>query len=104
MPRPVTEELARIFARTFVLVENGVAVDGHTRSRPVVLAENPVWDLSIARAAAFRGLLEEGGLAPPRMVRVTGHADRDLATRNALDVRNNRIEVVLLRSDAVGPR
>ncbi|ROU03227.1 flagellar motor protein MotB [Histidinibacterium lentulum] len=104
IPRPVTEELARIFARVFALVENDVAVDGHTRSRPVVLAENPVWDLSINRASAFRRLMEEAGLDRGRLVRVTGHADRELATRNALDVRNNRLEVILLRSDMMGAR
>jgi len=104
IPRPVTEELARIFARAFVLVENDVAVEGHTRSRPVVLAENPVWDLSIDRAGVFRRLMEEAGLERRRLVRVTGHADRDLATRNALDVRNNRLEVILLRSDMIGAR
>jgi chemotaxis protein MotB len=35
---------------------------------------------------------------PSRMTRVTGHADRTPATVDPMDVRNNRMEVILLRS------
>ena len=99
VPRPVTREIAAMLARTLGLVENGVTVEGHIRARPIVLADNPDWPLSLDRAAAMRDLLEDGGLAPQRMLRVTGHADRKPADPTPMALRNNRIEVVVLRSD-----
>ena len=98
-PRPVTRELAGVFARTFALVENHVALEGHVRSRPLVLADNPVWDLSVARADEIRRLMEAAGLPAKRLDRVTGHADRELAVPDAFALRNNRIEIILLRSE-----
>lgn len=99
-PTPVLKELARLVASVSVLVENGIAVEGHTAARPVVVANNPVWGLSSARADRMRALLEEAGLEPQRMRRVTGHADREpVVEQNALALRNNRLEVILLRSD-----
>lgn len=97
--RPVAEELARVLARVFRLVENPVAVTGHVRTHPVILRRSPVWALSADRATAFRRMMEDAGLDGGRMHRVTGHADRDPATARPGEIRNNRIEVVLLRSD-----
>ena len=96
-PTEVMQELVAMVARVSGLVVNGVAVTGHVRAYPVVLAQNPVWDLSAARASRVRLMLEAGGLDPGRMRRVTGHADRKLAVDNPMAARNNRIEVILLR-------
>ena len=98
-PTRLLRELATLLASVSALVENGIAVEGHTRARPVVLAQNPVWDLSTARANRMRLMLQERGVATSRMQRVTGHADREPVVRNSLAVRNNRLEVILLRSD-----
>ncbi|MBI1417269.1 MAG: chemotaxis protein MotB [Limimaricola sp.] len=98
-PTPLLREIATVMARSFALVENGVAVAGHTAARPVVFRENPVWGLSTSRGLALRALLENDGLEPARCRRVTGHADRKLAVRNPMAIRNNRVEVTLLRSD-----
>ena len=98
-PAAVSLEIATILARVFKTVTNGVAVVGHTRSRPIVQVDNPVWELSTARAMAIRDLLEEDGLAITRFDRVTGQADRKLVVSDPLAVRTNRIEVILLRSD-----
>jgi chemotaxis protein MotB len=95
-PQPVLTEVARLVAEIFGLVENGIALEGHLRSLPVVLADSPVWDLSTARAQRMRQLLEAEGLSAARMRRVTGHADRQPATRNPAAVRNNRLELILL--------
>lgn len=92
-------ELAAVLARIFGSLPNEVAVVGHTKSRPIVLRDNPVWDLSSGRASVFRALLQGKGLGQTRFRRVTGHADRALATRDPFADRNNRIEVILLRSD-----
>jgi chemotaxis protein MotB len=98
-PEPVLDELVALVARVFGLVTNGVAVGGHVAASPEVLRVDPAWDLSTARAQAVRAALEAAGLAPARVQRVTGHAARRPAAPNPMAVRNNRIEVILLRSD-----
>ncbi|MBC7141862.1 MAG: chemotaxis protein MotB [Rhodobacteraceae bacterium] len=98
-PAPILEDLTAMVARVFDLVSNGVAVNGHIRALPEVLRENPSWDLSTARAMRLRAMLEGDGLAAARVQRVTGYADRKPALRNPMAPRNNRIEVILLRSD-----
>ena len=98
-PEPVTREIAAMLTRVFGLVGNGIAFSGHVQAAPEVLKVNPTWDVSTARAQAMRVLLEEGGLEARRVRRVTGEADREPAAANPMAVRNNRIEIVLLRSD-----
>lgn len=98
-PTQVTTDLLDMMARVFGLVSNGVAVDGHTSAEPVVLAHSTVWELSGARAHAVRERLEAEGLAPMRIRRVTGHADRKPAVRNPMAPRNNRIVLTLLRHE-----
>ncbi|GAB4283126.1 MAG: flagellar motor protein MotB [Roseovarius sp.] len=99
-PTPLMRGLAALVASATGLVTNDIAVEAHIRARPVVATGSPVWDLSAARANATRGLLEQQGLNRARMRRVTGHGDREPAVRNPLSVRNNRVEVIVLRSDA----
>ena len=98
-PTPVMRELSLMMADVFALVKNGLAIDAHVRAQPVVVARNPNWELSAARADATRKMLEEAGLKPERVQRVTGHADRQPASANPMATRNNRIVLVLLRSD-----
>lgn len=45
----------------------------------------------------MRELLETKGVDGKRVRRVTGHADRKPAARNPMALRNNRIELILLR-------
>lgn len=96
-PMPVTVELVKMIARISAIVTNPVAVAGHLPARPLVLINNPNWDLSADRAMAVRLLLESGGLNPARIERVTGFSDRELADPNPMSVRNDRIEITLLR-------
>ncbi|MGB3146533.1 MAG: flagellar motor protein MotB [Paracoccaceae bacterium] len=97
IPRPITSELAHVVAEVFALTRNQVAVNGHMRPMPAVLRSNPVWSLSTERAMQVRLLIEAAGLEPKRMARVTGFGDRKNAAENPLAIRNNRIEVILLR-------
>lgn len=97
-PTPLLRDLTQIVSRVSGLVSNGIAVTGHIRAHPVVLADSPVWELSTARADRTRLLLEAAGTAPDRLRRVTGLADRQPAVRNPMANRNNRIEVILLRN------
>jgi chemotaxis protein MotB len=98
-PAPVTQDIVTMIASVLDLTANEVAINGHVRAMPVTLIDNPVWDLSSARADILRSLLVENGLAIDRTQRVSGYADRKPVTPDPTAARNNRIEIVLLRSD-----
>ncbi|MDR5652733.1 flagellar motor protein MotB [Ruixingdingia sedimenti] len=98
-PNPVLRDLAQVVAETFLLVTNKVAVNGHTRAYPITLIDNPVWDLSAARAQEMRRILESAAFPAERMQRVTGFADRKPVTADPRAARNGRLEIVLLRRD-----
>lgn len=97
-PTPMMRALALLVARSSDLVTNDVAVEGHVHASPVVLAQDPSWDVSTSRAQVVRQLLEDKGFATSRLDRVTGHADRELSDKNPMAVRNNRIEIIFLRN------
>jgi chemotaxis protein MotB len=99
VPLPATTEVISAIARLSDIVENAVAVGAHLPTRPVVLAEFPAWDISVARAGTVRQMLVSGGLDPARIMRLTGHADRTPAlTADPSALRNDRIEIVFLRT------
>jgi chemotaxis protein MotB len=98
-PTPVAHDLAVLLTDVLALASNRIAVGGHVRAYPLPLIDNPAWDLSAARAQTFRTLLEGEALPPGRFERVTGFADRKPVTADPTAVRNNRVEVVLLRRD-----
>jgi chemotaxis protein MotB len=97
VPTPMLQALIGMIAEISGLVQNTVAIEAHTRSYAVVRVENPVWELSMTRAQQVRMMLTGAGLDQYRIARVTGHGDRDPAVRNAMALRNNRLEVILLR-------
>ena len=97
-PEAVMQELVSMIASAFGLVKNGIALEGHVAAQPVVVAHNTSWELSGDRAGRVREMLENEGIAPERVRRVTGHADREPVARNPMAVRNNRIELILLRT------
>jgi chemotaxis protein MotB len=101
-PTESLREVAGLLVNAMALVTNFVAIEGHVRAYPVVLSENPVWGLSADRAQAMRRLLESAGLPAARMRRVTGHADRRPAVNNAMALRNNRLEIIVLRDRLEG--
>ncbi|MCV3269868.1 flagellar motor protein MotB [Roseobacter sinensis] len=96
-PTELMETLVEMVASVSQAVTNDIAIGGHVRAAPIVLASNPVWDKSTDRATRTRLMLEQNGLATERMQRVTGHADREPVHRNPMATRNNRVEIVLLR-------
>ncbi|MFU8776215.1 MAG: flagellar motor protein MotB [Roseovarius sp.] len=98
-PTRLLQDLTVLLASAANLVINDAALAGHTRAQPVMLVRNPVWDLSAARANQFRLMLEDAGLAAKRMRRITGHADRSPVVFDPMDLRNNRLEMILLRSE-----
>jgi chemotaxis protein MotB len=98
-PSVITQEIVAMLSRILRAVENPVKIKGHLASRAVVIKDNPVWDLSISRAARIRLLLEAEGFDPLRIDSLTGAADRDPVVADVTAVRNNRIEIIVLRSD-----
>jgi chemotaxis protein MotB len=98
-PTEVTKAVAGLLAEVLSLTTNEIAVNGHLRAYPVTLIDNPVWDLSGERAQAVRILLENNGIPAERVQRISGFADRKPAAADPSALRNNRIEVVLLRRD-----
>jgi chemotaxis protein MotB len=98
-PTDVTKAVAGLLAEVFSLTTNEIAVNGHLRAYPVTLIDNPVWDLSAARAQAMRTQLETAGIPAERVQRIAGFADRKPVTADPSEIRNNRIEVILLRRD-----
>ncbi len=80
------------------LVDNDIAAQSHTRSVPIVRRDNPTWAITADRAEQLRVALDQSGLNPRRVERVTGFADRQPATKNPMDPRNDRLEIVVLRS------
>ncbi|MEE4188167.1 MAG: flagellar motor protein MotB [Roseobacter sp.] len=97
VPTQLMEQLVEIVGDVIVVATNDIAIGGHVRAQPVVVANNPVWDVSAQRASRTRMLLEENGISGNRMARVTGHADREPVHPNPMVTRNNRVEIVLLR-------
>lgn len=102
-PSPILYDLAAMLVDVTALATNRIAISGHVRAYPITLRADPTWDLSTARAQILREMLGEAGLDPARMQRVTGFADRRPATADPTSIRNNRIEVTLLRrQSAIG--
>jgi chemotaxis protein MotB len=97
-PTPLLHELENMFVDVSRLVTNTVGVGGYVRADPVVLAQSPVWELSAMRAGQMRKLMESAGMPTSRIQHVTGHASREPAASDPMAVRNNRIEVILLRT------
>ncbi|WP_299684875.1 flagellar motor protein MotB [uncultured Tateyamaria sp.] len=96
-PTDLLRSLAALIVDTAQTVTNGVAIGGHVEAQPIVLADNTVWARSMDHATVMRRLMEGAGLEPDRVERVTGHADREPSARNPMAIRNNRLEIVLLR-------
>ncbi|MEM7642898.1 MAG: flagellar motor protein MotB [Pseudomonadota bacterium] len=82
---------------------NGLALNAFTASAPVVVQRPRLWELSTDRAQTLRSTLPTVGIAQARVSRVSGHADRRPATRDPLAVRNERVEIVVLRAAAEWP-
>jgi len=95
-PARVVRGWIGVVGEVFGLAQNEIASEGHSRAHAVVLANNPSWDRSLDKAVATRGLLEEE-VTPSRIRRVTGHGDREPFAERPMAVRNDRLEIILLR-------
>lgn len=96
-PMPIMTDLVEIIAKASQMVANNLAIEGHVRAEPIVMRNSQVWDHSTQRAEQVRVMLQGFGVPSHRVSRVAGHADRELVSNVPRDVRNNRIEIILLR-------
>lgn len=96
-PTDLMREIVAMVDEIFAYARNGIAVNGHVRAEAIVRRDRDAWGLSTARAERVRRMLEAGRTAPERMRRLGGFADTDPLHPDRMDVRNNRVELILLR-------
>lgn len=96
-PTPRMVELLSVINEVVGTVRNRIALAGHSFEAVPESYENANWQLSSNRAHFVRRVLKDGGLAPERLARVTGQANQEPAFEDLNDVRNNRVEIILLR-------
>jgi chemotaxis protein MotB len=85
---------------------NKVVIGGHTDARPFQNEKHySNWDLSTERALNTRRVLEELGLAPDRVEKVAGYADRQLRVPNdPLSSENRRISILIRSAEGKDAR
>jgi chemotaxis protein MotB len=97
VPTKLLGDLLSVIVPILDLVKNDLAIQAHSRAYPVVSRVDPTWDITSARTNQLRFALEEANLEERRVVRMTDHADRLPLTKNPMDQRNNRVEIIVLR-------
>lgn len=98
---PYMRNLLRTLAPMLNELPNRIQISGHTDSVPYAGGEAGYsnWELSADRAGASRRELIAGGLAPEKLLRVSGMADRIIFEgAEPTDARNRRITVVVLNN------
>lgn len=89
--------LLAALAKEIGKLPNYVEVEGHTDSRQYGKHSTYTnWELSADRANAARRVLEENGLWPGQIVKVTGFADKKLKNpENPFDFSNRRTSILI---------
>lgn len=98
-PTQIMVEISKMLAGVFKIVDNNVAFNAHTRAVPIVARTDETWALSTSRAMATRRLLEESGMDGNRSQSVSGYSSREPIQYDPMSITNNRVEIILLRSD-----
>jgi chemotaxis protein MotB len=96
-PTKLMREIAYAVREASKMLGNDVAIEGHVATVPVVLLDDPTWDLSADRAFVLADLLTGYGFAQDRIRRITAYGDREPVVDNTMAVRNNRLELIFLR-------
>ncbi|WP_299814089.1 flagellar motor protein MotB [uncultured Jannaschia sp.] len=102
-PTPLLRALLAAVAGEIRQTPKAISIEAYTAAEPLVTRKPRAWEVSSERAHALRRALPAAGVSDARIVRVTGHADRRPAVAEPTAVRNNRVEIVVLR-DRVAPR
>ncbi|MEM6609252.1 MAG: flagellar motor protein MotB [Pseudomonadota bacterium] len=90
-------QLTAVLTGLFATVTNQIAVEAHVPTEPLIRRSEDRLVLSTDRAMYMRNLLEGAGLEDERIDRITGHGDRNPIMEDPISVRNDRLEVILLR-------
>ncbi len=98
-PSVILRQLLHMISGLFNRTSNQIAVNGFSRSYPIVLRDNPAWAKTTRQAHDVRKLMESENVEKGRIQRVAGWSDRKPADQNPMSERNNRLEIILLRND-----
>ncbi|HEX7519893.1 MAG TPA: OmpA family protein, partial [Candidatus Deferrimicrobium sp.] len=95
-PTQAARKIFDVIAGSIKDVPNKIAIEGHTDALTYSSGRYTNWELSTERASAARKELEEHGLDPDRLTRVSGFAATEpLIKGNPNDPRNRRISIIL---------
>ncbi len=97
-PTPLMRDLIGVVDEIFSMALNPIAVNGHVREEAVVRQDSAPWTLSTDRAERARRMLVGGFTNAQRIRRLGGFGDASNIHPDGMDVRNNRIELILLRN------
>ena len=97
-PTPLMHELVGVVDDIFRMARNRVAIQGHVRTLPVVRRDRDDWAISRERAEVGRAFLADGATGESRIARVASFADTTPLHPDGMDLRNDRIELILLRN------
>jgi chemotaxis protein MotB len=101
-PTAKAKEIIKVIAGNVAVSSNRIALEGHTDALSYSNSRYTNWELSTERASAARKELENNGLNPDRIVRVSGHAATEpLIKDDPYDPRNRRISILLYTHDSV---
>lgn len=98
---PEGRKILRVLTENLGKNKSKIAIEGHTDAKGFASGRQSNWELSTERASAARKELEKNGLAPDRLVRVSGFAaTQPLIRENAYDPKNRRISILLFEDPA----
>lgn len=96
-PTPVMRQISEILVDVFSAVTNRISISSHSQAYPSVLINNPAWDETTSRAHIVRDLMDSDGMDAQRFERLTGYGQSKPLLNDPMAIRNNRLEVTLLR-------
>lgn len=101
---PAGHRVLEVIARILSEGDRPVALEGHTDSRIYTSGPYSNWELSTERVSAARLVLENNGLRPERLVRVSGFAaTAPLIPQDPADPRNRRISILIYNPRTAAP-
>jgi len=93
---PAAKEIISVITGDINSTNAKVAIEGHTDALSYSTSRYTNWELSTERASAARRELENNGLNPDRIIRVSGHAATvPFIKDDPLDPRNRRICILV---------
>jgi len=97
-PTDKAKRILEVVSDNMRTIPGQIVIEGHTDSAQYKGKQMSNWELSSARASSARKLMEEYGIEPTRISRVTGYADRSLLTpTDSFNPMNRRISIIILK-------